>query len=125
MRHDEREAIVLPPVTASVRTARRFVAGVACDWSVSSTDDTALVVSELVANALEHGTGPVEVVVHRRTDGLQIEVTTASVGGRPARLDPQSSARSGRGLQIIDALTAAWGYAERRGLLTVWARVLT
>ena len=114
---------VLPSEPASVFVARQFVRSSACASNiVVPGGDLTLVVSELVTNAVEHGAGPVEVVVRRWGGGVQIEVTTAVTPGRPERLDPYSTRSSGRGLLIVEALASAWGHRDHDRQRTVWAR---
>jgi len=125
------ELLELPFEPASASIARRHVVHVLRTRGVESSacEDAALIVSELVGNALRHGRatrgGRVLVGWQFGDDGLRIEVTDGG-GGRPEMQDgrnPWSS--SGRGLAIVAALAERWGYAlETRGT-TVWASVST
>jgi anti-sigma regulatory factor (Ser/Thr protein kinase) len=115
---------VLPPVAASVSAARVFVTAAARHWGVEGlVADLALVASELVTNAIEHGSGPVDVSARRRPDGVQVEVTSGVTARHPDRLDPPPVRASGRGLLVVDALAADWGHRESAERLTVWARL--
>jgi anti-sigma regulatory factor (Ser/Thr protein kinase) len=115
---------LLPPVTSSVAAARRFVVAAARSWGVTVlANDLALVVSELVTNAIEHGAGPVGLAARRWGDGVQIEVSSALTSQRPARLDPSPMMETGRGLLVVDALASDWGHRESRLQRTVWARL--
>ena len=92
-------------------------------------DDGALIVSELVGNALRHGRpradGTLRVVWSLDGHRLRVEVTD---GGGPSRpeLRPAAQTRmavSGRGLAIVDALAEAWGSHTDDHGTTVWAMV--
>lgn len=65
-------------------------------------------VSNLLANALEHGRGAVEVSVRRRDDDVHVEVSDAGGGFRP-----QPGPGRGRGLRAVsDAVEEAGGRVE-------------
>jgi anti-sigma regulatory factor (Ser/Thr protein kinase) len=70
-----------------------------------------LLVDELVANAVLHAAGPVE--VRARLDAARLHVEVADGSPQPPRLrDPDVG---GRGLRIVDALAAAWGVTPAEG----------
>ncbi|MEV6010157.1 ATP-binding protein [Streptomyces sp. NPDC051976] len=77
-----------------------------------------LLVSELVANAIEHARTPagrlIEVTCAVRDGRLRIEVHDASTD-RPLRRDATPSDTGGRGLLLVEALSAAWGCCPRAG----------
>lgn len=81
----------------------------------------ALLASELVTNAVLHGpaAGAVAVAVERRRGQLRVTVTDES-DDPPRRLDPGPTAASGRGLMLVDRLSAAWGVDERPDGKAVW-----
>jgi len=80
-----------------------------------------LVVTELVANAVRHGGGcvGVDVRVHERT--VELGVTDGS-SVLPSRRDATED--GGRGLLIVERLSAAWGTGDHHGGKRVWARLL-
>lgn len=87
-------------------------------------DDLVLVTGELVANALEHGLPPaaLEVVAE---DGGSVLVSVLD-GGPVVPLSPlpiAPGAVRGRGLAIVDALSAEWGILKTQHGKAVWARV--
>lgn len=83
-------------------------------------DDVLLLVTELVANAVRHGRGPVTLTLVPREDGVRVEVTDASPT-RPRPRDKGLEAESGRGLHIVDALASRWGSMPRETTgKTVW-----
>jgi two-component sensor histidine kinase len=83
-------------------------------------DNTAVVVSELVTNAVNaHCSGVVvDVAVHRR----HIRISVADDCPDPPELqDPTTRDEHGRGLRIVDALARAWGVLPSRLSKKVWA----
>ena len=88
--------------------------------SKAVVEDGPLLLSELVANAVTHGTGErVRVEFHDREMVLRIAVT--SVGSnRPVAGHVPVTAVSGRGLRIVSQLASRWGSEHRAGTVTVW-----
>lgn len=86
-------------------------------------DDAALVLSELVGNAVRHAEGELMQVRLRRTgDVLRIAVHDRSPS-RPAPREASFEDESGRGMHIIEALSHAWGWEPRADGKVVWADV--
>ena len=79
-----------------------------------------LAVSELTANAVQHGVGPIELAVHDSDEGVTVEVSDHDVGRHPEVRRASVTSVSGRGLSIIDALAAHWGLTVRDGSKSVW-----
>lgn len=114
--------ISLAAAPESAKAARDFTIAIMRDWSLDSlTSDTLPVVSELVANAIRHGTtsaqtqgysgpvGPVGLSWRCHASSLICTVTDRSI--RPPVLTPVTTdAETGRGLHIVHALAAAWGW---------------
>ncbi|GAA1287609.1 ATP-binding protein [Saccharothrix xinjiangensis] len=103
---------------------RRWAADALADLTDEELGDCMLVVTELVANAYDHGCVPRSVRLHRSDDPccVHIEVDDGSVVeptlGR-SRLGPQR----GRGLVIVDNLSKDWGTIRHEDGKTVWAQV--
>ncbi|MGM1065220.1 ATP-binding protein [Saccharothrix sp. Mg75] len=117
-------AVTLPASAASSAHARQVVADVATAWElpVDVAEDAALVVTELVSNAVDHAVGPVDLTLSRTADGLRVEVGDRSPDQptpRPVRVD---SSR-GRGLIIVAALSVAWGTEPTATGKVVWAEL--
>lgn len=95
--------------------ARRFVAGRTPE---TKRDDVALVVSELVTNAVIHRTNdqPIDVVLEVDDDQLLVEVQQSGVTLKVQK--PNQPMVGGRGLAIVETLASAWG----SGPSSVWAR---
>ncbi|MFD7933927.1 SpoIIE family protein phosphatase [Streptomyces sp. NPDC059755] len=101
-------------------------------------EDTTLVVSELVTNAVVHAGTDVELACRLEEDpehpghpgGCRAVVVEVS-DHHPSRAPRDGTAEPsygtpeyGRGLRLVAALADAWGVTYRRGTKTVWARLL-
>lgn len=83
-------------------------------------DDAALVTSELATNAVLHGGGLTSVEVTRIGDGVRVTVTDRSP--LPPILPAVSeTAMTGRGLRLVSAIAARWGYEPQPRGKAVWA----
>lgn len=103
-----------------VARARHVVKDLLCRWGLQADVPVfELAVSELVSNALVHGTGQ----VHLRLswDAARVRLEVGDEGAR-AGGSPHLAARrfGGWGLRFVDRLAESWG-SERRGRGTlVW-----
>ena len=120
----------LGPGTGSVRTARDFTIATLQRWGTADrSQDIAIVVSELLTNALRHAVpGPGEPRPRRpiRFGLLQPSSGVLCAVADPSRAAPVlqtrgSFAETGRGLQIICALSDQWGFAPSDPGKVVWA----
>lgn len=119
------------PDPESVTAARRFTTAKLGDWDLEVlSDDVALVVTELVTNALRHsvpahpnlapidaGTatpavGSIRLRLVRHTPWLLCGILDGSAEA-PRRREPDYVAETGRGLHLVESFTARWGW---RGL---------
>jgi anti-sigma regulatory factor (Ser/Thr protein kinase) len=102
--------------------ARAHVAARAADRA----DDTLLIVSELVTNAVRHAGTDVVLSIVTGTDRVRIEVSDGvDDPPRIATGTPDGSRPNGRGLVIVSAVASVWGVdtmPDRPGK-TVWADV--
>ncbi|GHJ34814.1 ATP-binding protein [Streptomyces sp. TS71-3] len=111
-----------PAHPASVPRARRAVAGaLAPEVRRHLRDDLTLLTSELVTNAIRHGTRPagddlVELVLWP-ADGhywLAVSDPASRDGARtPVVARPCVESEGGRGLVLVDHLAAVWGTRPR------------
>jgi serine phosphatase RsbU (regulator of sigma subunit)/anti-sigma regulatory factor (Ser/Thr protein kinase) len=115
---------VLTDVPDAVRLGRRFVEARLLEAGADElVDDAALIASELLANAVQHGAPPVAVSVDATPRDVLIEVRDAS-RQTPIRARPGTDNMTGRGLMLVDRLSASWGIRlESAGGKTVWARL--
>ena len=118
----------LPPEPDSAGQARGLVADACRSWSLPRLVFTArLVMSELVANAVEHAGTDLLVSVARRGSSLYLAVHDGSVA-LPRLLEPSPGARldrRGQGLRLVDEIASSWGARrthDRTGKV-VWAMV--
>ena len=104
-----------------VERARNLVSATLDRWGLPDDGGVAAVlVSELVTNALRYGAQPMRMVAKRAGSSLRVEVHDAR-GGEPPRLRPTVPASAnGRGMMIVEALAARWGWSEFGGEKQVW-----
>jgi anti-sigma regulatory factor (Ser/Thr protein kinase) len=113
----------LPRVPESARDARLLVCRALDAWGLSALRDSAvLVMSELVANAVDHACGPVVRLSVARTAERRVRVTVADMDRRPPRAgnaDPLDE--RGRGLLLVAAVSQRWGVERSPSGKQVWA----
>ena len=119
--------MLLPCAPASVAVARRRLTAdlLAAGIYDSAVCDAALVISELLSNAILHA-HPIAGARLQVTWVLQeesIEVSVSDGGGptRPHNAHASASALGGRGLGIVECLSRTWGVRADEVGLTVWA----
>ena len=132
----------LNPVPEEARTARQFVRELLTCWGLGYlSDDAELIIAELVVNAVRHGlrTAPhavaagapgapglagasaLRLCLLRRVGEVMLAVTDPS-NEAPAPCAPCWTGESGRGLQIVGALSHVWGWSPMEGRgKAVWA----
>lgn len=123
-RHDH-ATLELPADLLAPAEARSVVRSLLEQWGYRHlVDDATLVVSELVANAVEHAE-PTSVVVANRGEGvLRIEVRDQGDGGAdPVAGVVPNTAERGRGLMIVSALASSWGVRTAERSKTVWVEL--
>lgn len=115
-------AIRLAPTVHAARHARAFVSDALRGWGVpaSLADDILLAASELVTNAVEHGRGEVAVELEHEASHIRLRVGDHA-DERPVLRRPDSRSPRGRGMALIEAISAAWGHIPRDVGKWVWA----
>ena len=85
------------------------------------------IVTELVANCVQHGGTGGEVIVRARRAGgrVRLEVSCPSGSTRPRIIEPgyRGGGSGGLGLRIVDGLAERWGVTDDGASTTVWADV--
>ena len=123
-------AFVLPSIPESVRIARLHIrAALGFHGLIDYLEDAEIVTSELVTNAVQHACGDsdetIGVTLARAWNPptVTVVVSDSSPDG-PVLRDTPAGSEQGRGLQIVEALSAYWGWREEEGGKAVFA-VLT
>ncbi len=113
-----------PAAPTSAPRARDWARSVLSDWGLDeAAPDTLLVLTELLANAVRHGRGPVDVVLSLHPDGVRVEVADTGPGRVQRSADPAPRDTGGRGLLIVEALSAGWGVQYGQAGKVVWAEL--
>ncbi|MEY9844141.1 ATP-binding protein [Streptacidiphilus sp. MAP5-3] len=110
-------SLTLPALACSVSRARRTFTALCADHE--SVDDGRLLLSEAVANAVEHtDTEEVRVVIqHHPPSGrliCAVHDSDCEVPASPAQTPgADADAESGRGLHLIESMSEEWGHLVR------------
>ncbi|MEU6354629.1 ATP-binding protein [Streptomyces sp. NPDC047072] len=108
-----------PADPSAVRAARTAVRDRLRDWNLDGLADiAALLVSELVTNALRHATGPIGVRLVL-TGVLLVEVSDP-LPDPPRERQARPDDESGRGLQLVAHSARRWGTRPGVTGKTVW-----
>ncbi|MCT9084386.1 ATP-binding protein [Streptomyces fulvoviolaceus] len=107
--------------------ARRLTRARLTGWSVceDTCDTAALVVSELVTNAIVH-TASRRVVCELHDDDDLVRIAVRDEGwapGEPCPSPQRPEEEHGRGLLLVESLSHAWGAHEHGPGLLVWAEL--
>jgi anti-sigma regulatory factor (Ser/Thr protein kinase) len=120
-------ALALPGTPESVPVARRRVRAALGFHGLSEyAEDAEVITSELVANAVQHacGNGAARIGVTLTCAANPAAVTVVvsdSCSQGPVRRDASPGCEQGRGLQIVEALSAHWGWRCKDGRKVVFA----
>lgn len=124
LRQGERATFNATREASAVPDTRHFVQAKLAEWAVD--DDTAetavLLASELVTNAVRHGHGDVRLRLRRACDALYIEVDDDG-SASPDRRHADINDEGGRGLQLVEALSEAWGARPLDHGKSVWCAI--
>jgi anti-sigma regulatory factor (Ser/Thr protein kinase) len=119
-----RESVTVAGLAGRTRVARAFVA-VVLGPGHPCGDEAALLVSELFANSIRHsGSGApgqtVTVAVADRDGVVRVEITDRSGPGVPQLRPADGEAEAGRGLQLVERLSARWDWHRDCGQTVTW-----
>ena len=126
----ESSALLLPFTASSVGVARRHLVSDLNEAGVCATSatDAALVISELLSNALQHAqplpSARIRVAWDLDTDSVRVAVSDGGGSTRPELGEPTPTTTGGRGLWIVARLSRRWGTLSNEEGTTVWAEVL-
>lgn len=110
-----------PRDAGSGASAREFVNAICRDWSLTAViPDAELVVTELVENAVRHARSSSHVTLHLLPTGLLLTVRDES-SSQPRPAAPPSDRPGGRGLLLVERLSAEWGVDIDADGKSVWA----
>jgi anti-sigma regulatory factor (Ser/Thr protein kinase) len=111
-------SVGLAAVPEAVKQARDFSRTALSVWGLGGMfDDVRLVVSELVTNAMRHGSSAVP-----EAGEMPIRLSLLYAGGRltcavtdpsdriPVHRDPDFACQNGRGLQLVEAFSDSWDW---------------
>lgn len=116
--------LTLPMNLQAPSAARDFIRHAYCmQHNATVLDEAALLVSELVTNAIRHGAPPLTAEVECvGTQGMQVRVSDGNPQAPTVR-DAASDAESGRGTALVDLLSDAWGVEPDGQGKAVWFRL--
>lgn len=115
----------LPRKPESVGRARRLVRVALAAWSLDElADDGALIVSELVSNAVRHARSRSLRVTVIRPESVRVRIGVVDKSKRlPEVREPREGAESARGLALVGALAKDWGTDRLPWGKRVWAEL--
>ncbi|CAL9571164.1 hypothetical protein SUDANB176_04842 [Streptomyces sp. enrichment culture] len=119
----DRAEWTFPADPGAVRAARSAVRARLRAWGLDSVGDlTALLVSELVTNALRHATGPIGVRLVRPAGlgGVLLVEVSDPLPDFPHERVARPDDEGGRGLQLLDSTSRRWGTRPGGAGKTVW-----
>lgn len=108
------------------RAARRLVAAGCASAATGHecADSAAVMTSEVVTNALLHGAG--EITFDFLPERLLVRVEVGDDDARrPRARQVDEDAEGGRGMQIVEALSSAWGVLDHPPGKIVWFELST
>ncbi|WP_251068086.1 ATP-binding SpoIIE family protein phosphatase, partial [Streptomyces sp. ISL-22] len=120
-----RESWTVWRVPEAVGHARRFTRRTLRTWGVPAQgiDAVLLVVSELVTNALVHTDGRVRLDLTLVNDRLRVAVADASPRTPVKPTSISWEATGGRGILLVEAMSATWGTVPVSGGKQVWSEI--
>src|SRR5438270_11780207 len=113
-----------PPTPVAVLAARRLVVALLTGWQVAHRgEDVALLVSEVVTNAVEHAGGEASLELELSLSQGWLRVSLAdgsSIRPQIRELDPTDPRPRGRGMRLVERIAHRWGCEDHHGGKRVW-----
>ena len=106
-----------------VGVGRHVIKDIMDDHEPCDGDAVLLVASELLANAVLHGGGTIDLHVEVFEDRTRVEVSDTGAGWPEAQPYDPLSDNGGRGLHIVDQLATRWGIDARPIGKRVWCEL--
>ncbi|BEL02313.1 hypothetical protein Q0Z83_005040 [Actinoplanes sichuanensis] len=125
--HDERSTMPsiseeLLPVSGSTRHARDVATEACVRWDLPDlVAPASLIVTELVANVVDHADTMMTLRLSLRHRYLSIAVRDGSPQPPSPSLSGPPQAATGRGLRLVNEIAYSWGYLPSTGGKVVWA----
>ncbi|WP_380282381.1 ATP-binding protein [Kitasatospora purpeofusca] len=124
----QRRRLTLAGLPKPVAHARTFTAQALADWYPSGVgdgmaEDVVLLAAELVANAMLHGDGPLEMVLDVTGARLRVEVSDRSPLMPTPRRPHNPALPGGHGLFIVERTADRWGAEPHSQGKAIWAEV--
>lgn len=116
-------SVELPPEPSSATQARHLARQrleVVCSPEV--LDTVALLVTELVTNAILHARTPLLLVIEPNADHIRVCVEDSSPQSPEIR-NYDADAVTGRGLALVEQLASAWGVEQTPTGKAVWCEI--
>ena len=114
--------IDLPPTPASVPAARHLLLDILRAWNTPhDLDDAALLVTELVANVVDHVRDEASLSLEMAVSEGWLRISVADGSAIPPVVRELSHEHPrGRGLLLVKAIADRWGSENHRGGKRVW-----
>jgi anti-sigma regulatory factor (Ser/Thr protein kinase) len=112
----------LPPTAASVAAARRLVRELLAVWDVPhDREDAALLVTELVANVVDHVRGEAVLTLELSLSDTWLRIAVVDGSSiRPVVQELSHERPRGRGMRMVEAIADRWGAEDHKGGKRVW-----
>ncbi|MCU1400039.1 MAG: response regulator receiver [Acidimicrobiales bacterium] len=117
-----RHLLELPDQPTAPLLGRRFARALLADADLSMADDVALLVSELVSNAVVHASSRPRLEVRIGRSQVRVEVRDESPEQALPRT-PDLETPGGRGLLLIETLASRWGTDRDVDAKRVWFEI--
>jgi two-component sensor histidine kinase len=112
----------LPPHPSSATRARRIAREQVAACPVEVVETVALLVTELVSNAVLHARTDLRLEIEIEHDRVRLRVEDRSVGAPTVRHYETDDA-TGRGLALVEMLATSWGVDRVAGGKAVWCEI--
>jgi anti-sigma regulatory factor (Ser/Thr protein kinase) len=120
----QRLNLALAPSSDAPRRARQAIRELlARSGRTDLHADAALLVTELVTNAVLHARGPITVSAAYVDSILRVEVHDTDTHPIPVLRKPSASTQTGRGLHLVALLADRWAIVPTPAGKTVWFEI--